>query len=220
MKILALLSIFILLNCVSYGQLIHNNIYPSAMPTEADTLKACLIAVLPGDNQSVQSTTLNISNDTILYKWCQFDGVDQGETDIYDTVIIPPLQAGVYHFLVELSITEYGNDDFCEDTNNVRKFTYDTIITVSKHTGVVSIGNNTLTAVILNASTIQLQAEEAGRVNIEVLDATGRLHHSSKHEISAGKNVIDIAMPVQTAGMYFYHIQVGEQRRILKFIKQ
>lgn len=220
MKILPLLSIFTLLNCVCYGQLISNHIYPSAMPSEADTIKAFLVIVLPGGGENIQSTILRISNDTILYKWCQYDGADQGEGPAYDTVIIPPLQVGIYHFLIEVGITEYNQDDFCEDTSNVRTFTYDTIITVSKHTDVLKVGNNALTAVILNANTIQLQAEEVGRVNIEVLDATGRLYYTTKREMSTGKNVIDMDIPEQLEGMYFYHIQAGGQRKVLKFIKQ
>lgn len=220
-KHIALLVLCVFFALPTFAQLADYELLPSENPHDKDTIRVNLIVVMPWAGAAKQSSSLVQSNDSIFYTACYYMGANgQGEEYLPDTIVIPPLHSGTYNLRVTINRTPFPGDDYCDSLQQVQTRVYDTIITVSKYTGITQAGGAQLQAVLLNSELMQLHAPYAGTANIQVLDVAGKQCYIAQRQVVEGKNEVHLNMAALPSGLYLYHIQLGEQRRVLKYVKQ
>ena len=159
--------------------------------------------------------TLNVQGDTVLLEACYDSGPASATCTRYDTFCLGNLPIGVYIVKLVASRTYNGVD--C-DVTNWRDTAFATL--QIGPVGIKQIDGTNIDAWLYSYNSLHLHAPYAGTAGIQVFDALGGLHHSSQAQVSEGKNEIMLDIPNLPSGLYLYHIQLGQQRKVLKYIKQ
>lgn len=214
-------SFFILLlsclTCYSQGFLEYECL-PNT-PNEGQAVKVRFLVVTPWFGALKKSSNWTLQGDTIYYRACYTVGSGaQTESYLPDTVLLGVLAPKTYHLQAIGSFTFYPTDIACDSIYKID--TIDTLFTVTPLTGLHNLKGSTFDAVVVNPSTIRLYASYTGAANIQVFDAVGRQCDTMQRQVTEGKNELTFDMPELPNGLYFYYIQLGEQRRVLKFMKQ
>ncbi|MBS1613323.1 MAG: T9SS type A sorting domain-containing protein [Bacteroidetes bacterium] len=158
---------------------------------------------------------VNVEGDTVLLDACYDSGMFSATCTRYDTFCLGNLPIGAYIVKLVASRTDNGVD--C-DVTNWRNTAFTTL--QIGPVGIKELGGDNIIATLRGYNSLNLNTSHPGTAGIKVYDALGRLHHSSNTQVSVGKNDIDLDIPNLPRGLYLYHIQLGQQRKVLKYVKQ
>ncbi len=67
---------------------------------------------------------------------------------------------------------------------------------------------------------LNVNLRESENISLQVIDAMGKKHYSSKHEnLTAGKHTFEINSEILSSGIYFIRIETDKGSVIVKFVK-
>jgi hypothetical protein len=203
------------------GSIYSVGIFPSH-PTIHDSVEVPLKLVFANSPATKWVGDLVIYSDTILYQGCYYCGcVNLATSFVLDTIKIHPLAAGVYHLIILARYPSSFQDTLCLNSNAAYTDTVDSILTISPANAIEVNSNIPLQAVLQGFNVLQINTPTGGTLNISVYDELGRqVYRNNDQILHEGANSVKLQMQTLSLGIYFYHIKVGDQEKMMKFVRQ
>lgn len=225
MKAIFIFLISITLVCNVLGQccpptIMEISVIP-ANPTASDTVKIVTVTGMNANGFSY-GHSYTISNDTIFLVGCFSSGTAPSAPIYSDTTIIGVLPSGVYRIIYE------ANTSF-DFLTCIPSYTSTSEITFEVVTGTNSISenaNNNLVFLLFpnptsDLQTLNIRALGNESLSVEILNLQGKqIRNVYSDKAKQNETKINCDVSDLQAGMYFYQIQLGDQHKSVRFVKQ
>lgn len=167
------------------------------------------------------SDNLIFVGDSVFYEGCFKCGcIEQTDVEVLDSFLLHPLNTGTYHVRIIARFAESFSDTVCI-AQPTWKTIVDTFFTVSETTSAHSYFPSEYGATLINFRELRITTEAEEDITVNVTDALGReLYTGPKTYLREGENILNLNLPDLPTGFYFYQLQIDDQRKVLKVVKQ
>ncbi len=192
------------------------HILPSTA-TDVDSISIDFELTFPWYGSSKLSSTLLPYADSITYTGCYFNpGFVQTDSYIKDTVLLGKMPIGTYHFRFIRNIVWFPTDTFC--SNIGYSVTFDTTINVTAASSVISPSTFSIgPSLHPNPTTTHITITGAAPNTTSTIT---NLHGQVLLQSEIRNPQSDISVEPLPPGLYFCILQSGQERKVLRFVKQ
>lgn len=188
-------------------------------PTIADDILVSFKVTFPNTGAQKQNGTFYLSSDSLIYTGCYFrPGLNQGYSEVPDSIFVGQLPAGYYHFIIYENFVFSIFDTAC--INVAFSDTADSFLIVAEPNIIIEPERESFSAMLLSNNRVVVKTDAEGVATISVIDVNGRLcFWQDAAPLHTGTNQLPLNIPHLPAGVYFYQVQMGDRVKVLKWVQ-